>query len=128
MTGTERTDEAGEPSLRDSRTDGEQDFSILRGEFELKAETAAHKRQLERMRVEHELEQERKSNEDRRQRDKIIFFVVVFVVVAGLAVGFAVAVRSQNDDTRRGAQNIVTILFSAMAGGLAGYFTGKAGK
>ena len=115
-------------SVVNSSTAGEQTFSAERGRHELKVAAEEHNRQMERLRTEQELAETREDNAQRRLREKIGFFVVVGIAVLGLGIGFAVAVESQNDDTRRWAQGLVTLLFGGIVGGLAGYFTGKVGR
>jgi hypothetical protein len=110
-------DLAANSTLQGSSAEGQQTFSIERGRHELRAADAAHRR-----------EEQRKDNELRRHREKVVFYVVVGILVAGLVVGFIVAVEADNADTRRWAQGIVTLLFGGIVGGITGYFTGRSGK
>jgi len=119
---------SADASVVESTTEGVQTFSIERQQLALKAEDAAHKRRLAEKRIQHELDEATKENDQRRLREMIGFRVVVGTVVLGLVVGFSVDVEADNADTRRFAQGLVTLLFGGIVGGLAGYFTGRVGK
>lgn len=125
---TEPNAEGGEdesaPSFTGSRIEGQQSFSLERGEHELRSATAERKYQLDRLRTESQIEEERKENERRRERERVLFYVVISLMVGGLVVGFLMATRAQDADTRRFGQGIVTLILGAVAG----YFTGRAGK
>jgi hypothetical protein len=102
-------------SFRDSRTEGEQSFSLEQGEHELKAQTVTHNLQLERMRTEQELEEARKENdarrvreakddEDRRGRERIVFWLVIVGTIAGLLIGSAASFLGRDDVTQPGGK------------------------
>ena len=128
MTEDGPTEEPAPPSFRNSRATGEPAVALALGAHELKAEAAAHKRRLDLMRLEHAQAQDAQERRDRRRREMIGFYVVVGIALLGLTVGFAVAVEADNEDTRRWAQGLVTLLFGGIVGDLAGYFTGRVGK
>ncbi len=109
-------------SFRESRAEGEQAFSHERSEHERRVQSAERKFELDRLKLEHLQAQERLHSASQRQREMMGFYVVVGVVVVGLALGPTLA------RTRRWAQGLVTLLIGGIVGGLAGYFTGKVGK
>lgn len=123
-------------SFKDSRAEGEQSFSIERGEHELKTVTAERAYRLDRMRLEHELEEQKAENRarrereareetERRKRDDVIYWLIVAAIIVGIVVGGAASFVSQNDATQRWGQSLVTLI----VGGLVGYVTGsRAGK
>jgi uncharacterized membrane protein YraQ (UPF0718 family) len=102
---------------------GKQTFSQEQSEFELKAETEAHKRAMELAEHQLKLEERRKDNDLRRFCFKLVLFLLIGVLVTAALV----AVFNSDADTRKWAQGIVTVLVSSLLGGIVGYFTGKAG-
>ena len=106
-------DVTANPTLERSSAEGKQTFSIEQSKQEVKAADAAHRR-----------EEQRKDNELRRHREKVLFYVVVAVMAIGLVAGFLVGTFADNADTRRFGQGLVVIIFGAVAG----YFTGRAAK
>lgn len=122
------SEEQAPPSIRGSRAQGEQRIEIARDELELKAATAAHKRQVERLRVEQEINEAREEGVARRRREMVGFYVVVGVALAGLIVGSWVGVAAPDPETRRWAQSLVTLVLGGIVGGLAGYFSGRVGR
>jgi hypothetical protein len=123
---SEETD--GDAIVVEGEPEGRLAFSAELGQYELKAADAAHRRQVALAKLQHDLAEQRLDNARRRQREMVGFFAVVGIAVVGLVVGFGVAVWSDNGDTRRWAQGLVTLLFGGIVGGLAGYFTGKVGR
>lgn len=115
-------------SFRESRAEGEQAFSKEQSEHERRVQSAERKFELDRLKLEHQQEQERLHSASQRHREVIGFYVVVGVVVIGLAVGSYVGTNAENAETRNWAQGMVTLLIGGIVGGLAGYTTGKVGK
>lgn len=115
-------------TFEESQSEGQQVFSVDRGKHELKVVTEERKYLLERLRTEAEIDEDRKDNDQRRCLRKVSFVFVIGVGTAALVAGFAVVAFADNDDTRRWAQSLVTLLVGAVAGGFAGYVTGKGDK
>lgn len=103
-------------------------WDVERAQYELKAAAELHNRGLARQRQAHELEEARKDNQQRRRQEMLLFITIVSIIVVGLVVGFVVSTQAENDTTRTFGQGIVTLLLGTIAGGLAGYFTGRSGK
>jgi uncharacterized membrane-anchored protein YjiN (DUF445 family) len=112
---TEPTDPGPTPtsSFSSSTTQGTQRFSAKQAEHE-----------LSRDRQKHNLAEEAKDNDLRRQM-LIVVGIVIFVV---LAVSFIVAATSENDGTRAWAQGVVSTITGGIVGAVAGYFTGRSSK
>lgn len=123
---------AVDSSFKESRAEGDQNLILARRKHELQAQTATHKQFLERMKLEHELEETRKDNDARRARevkqdvDKQTREQVIFrLALAGIVIAFAlscVAVLVVDDEViSRWGQSV----FALIVGGFVGYFTGR---
>jgi predicted benzoate:H+ symporter BenE len=99
-------------------------FSARRGEHEiaLARTTAEMQRAAEDAR--HQRQEAARDNTQRR----ILIYIVVGVVIAGLVAATLVGTWADNDDTRRWAQGIVTLLLGGLLGAVGGYFSAKPGK
>jgi hypothetical protein len=104
---------AGSSEFRESSAQGQQTFSVEVSREIQRSADAQHRR-----------EEQRKDNDARRHRENVLFYVVIIVMVACLLTGFAMITMSENTETRRTGQSIVTLILGAVAG----YFTGRAGK
>lgn len=55
------------------------------------------------------------------EKERVTFYVMGALYVAGLVASFAVAVQNKDPEVSKWAMSIATLL----SGGLAGYFSGK---
>jgi len=111
------SDATANPTLERSSAEGQQTFSVERGKHELKAAADKHKQ-----------DEEKKDNKARRQREGILFGVVLLVVLASWVTGFGMALFAENDWRQALGRDIVFLVLGGLLGGVAGYFTGKAAK
>jgi hypothetical protein len=118
-------------------TIGDQSFAYA--DVRIRVEDAAHHRRVEQQRLDHELQEEtrdnyarrmRESREDRarHRRETITFLVFIGVPIAGLIFAAALAVWTTEESTRQFAQNLISLIFGGILGGLTGYFTGRSGE
>jgi hypothetical protein len=119
-------------SFHDSRAEGPLTFSLERSKHELQAQSATHRQYVERMRIQHELEELRKDNDARRAReaeqdrnqqvrDRAIFWLSIVGVILGLGAGSVAGFIIEDEFTQRWGQSLITLI----VGGLIGYFTGR---
>jgi hypothetical protein len=101
-----------ETFFRGSSSVGNQSWTLEYGQWQIDAETAAHKR-----------EQEKKDNDLRRLCFKVILALLVVAFFATAFLGFLYSDQS----IRPVAQNAFTTLLGGFIGALAGYFSAKAG-
>jgi hypothetical protein len=111
--------------IADSQDEGGQLPFLELTDQGIKTRTLFHEQHLERMRAEHDLEQQAQDNAGRRRREDITYAVIIGAVVAGLIFSAVLSIWTTDDETRRWAQSFVTFIFGGILGGLAGYFTGK---
>ncbi len=111
--------------ISDSQGEGTQRPFLELTDQGMKTQTALHEQYLERIKAEHELEQQAEDNKGRRLRQTIAFNVVIGAVVIGLIFAALLSIWTTDDETRGWAHNFVTLIFGGILGGLAGYFTGK---
>lgn len=71
--------------------------------------------------------QRQEATRDNFQR-RVLIYIVVGVVIAGIVAAALVGTNAGNDDTRRWAQGIVTLLLGGLLGAVGGYFSAKSGK
>ena len=95
-----------------SRSVGDQRWSVEYGQWQLDYEQAAHRMELEK-----------KDNDLRRLCFKVILGLLVIAFFATGYLGFFYGDQS----VRPVAQNAFTTLLGGFVGGLAGYFSAKAG-
>jgi len=126
--GVHGTSEATAALVVGSTSGGDQTFSLERGEHELKVQTQAHKREMERERLQLEREETRKDNDQRRSQLTTLFVVVIAIIVVGLVAGLLIGTLAFDEDTRRFGQGLVTLLLGGVAGALAGYVSGRSGR
>lgn len=107
----------------DSVTVGEQ--SIAYADHQIRVDTAAHKRQIEKQKLDHQLAQESKDNDFRRRREMITFYVVVVGLALLLFGSFFVAATATDPTRQTWAQGIATAVAGAIGGAFAGYAAGK---
>ena len=112
---------SGELFVVEGSIGGPQEFLLEREEHQLKAASEAHKREMQRQRLDQELDEACKNSDLRRFQQRTLFVVVLFVVGLGLIFGSFIATLPDNGDTRRFGQAIVTLLLGA----IAGYLTGR---
>jgi F0F1-type ATP synthase assembly protein I len=101
------------------------DWDVKRAQHDLKVAATAHEHEIERRRLEHELEQQARDNDNRRQREMLLFYAALVTGVVLLGVGLVVGVVLDTSEAKAGwARSIVT----AILGAFAGYLTGKSTK
>lgn len=103
---------------------------------QIRIDTAKHTHQIERDRLDHELQETtrdnmarrmRESRDDaaRRMRENITFYTCIGVPIAGLIFGAALSIWTSDETTKLFAHNLISLIFGGILGGLAGYFTAK---
>ncbi len=98
------------------------DWDVKRAQHDLKVAATVHEQELERRRLEHELEQQARDNDNRRQREMLLFYAALGTGVVLLGVGLAIGVMLDTSEAKASwARSIVT----AVLGAFAGYLTGK---
>jgi hypothetical protein len=100
---------------------GDQTIAFADAEIEIRVATAAHRREMERR----EMEENFKDRHWQRVRDNCTFAVVVVAIVLGLAVSYAVAVRSDDPSLKTWAQGLTTTIAGVVGGAFAGYLIGS---
>lgn len=99
--------------------------SVAYADVQIRIETAAHERQIEKQKLDHRLQQETKDNDARRRREMTTFYVVVFGVLALLFGSFVVAATTSDPTRQTWAQGIATAVAGAIGGAFAGYAAAK---
>jgi hypothetical protein len=102
-----------ETVFRESSSVGNQSWTLEYGQWQIDAETAAHKR-----------EQEKKDNDLRRFCIRVVLGLLIVVLCASALVGLL----NEDPSIRQWAQNIFTTLIGGLLGAIAGYFTAKSGS
>lgn len=98
------------------------DWDVKRAQHDLKVAATVHEQELERRRLEHELDQQARDNDNRRQREMLLFYTALGTGVVLLVVGLVTGVMLETSEAKASwARSIVT----AILGAFAGYLTGK---
>jgi hypothetical protein len=110
-------------------TTGDQSFEYAG--LQIEVEDAAHRREMERQRVERELEKDKREEDEKfidrkhqRWRDNCTYAVVVGLIIAGLVGSFYVAVTSTDPTRQVWAQGLTTTIAGVVGGAFAGYIIG----
>jgi hypothetical protein len=113
----------------DAGARGEQ--SVVIADQVIEVEDAAHRRDMERQRVQRELEKDKREEEEKfidrkhqRWRDNCTYAVVVGLIISGLVGSFYVAVTSTDTTRQIWAQGLTTTIAGVVGGAFAGYVIG----
>lgn len=112
-------------------TSGDQTVTLADAEIQIRVETAAHQREMERDRLERTLEKEKRREEEdykdqhwQRVRDNGTYVVVVLLIIVGLVGSFIVAVTATDPIQQVWAQGLTTTVAGVVGGAFAGYLIG----
>jgi len=113
--------------ITDSQGEGEQRPYLELSDQGLKTQTTLHVQHLERIASEHHFLQEAKDKDarrdretkqfqDRRDRERNIFKVVLIGTGAGLIIGCLAVFLSPDDAIQRWGQSLITLILGALVG------------
>jgi hypothetical protein len=115
-----------------SDTIGEQTLAFAEANIQIQIEDAAHHREIEKQRVQRELDSAERSEEEdfkdrhwQRIRDNCTYAVVVGLIVVGLVACFLVAVNATDPSLKTWAQGLTTTIAGVVGGAFAGYLIGE---
>lgn len=112
--------------ITSSQTTGDQTFRVA--ETQIKVEDAAHRREVEKQRLDHELSQDLEDRKLQRWREKATFIIVTGGVVLLILSSVVVAAVSKDPTRQAWAQGFASVLVGAIGGAFAGYLVGDAKK
>jgi hypothetical protein len=131
LTGSASLEIGGDPAglgeqsvITDSQSSGLQTFSVEQTKLEQKAQADAHRRELAKTQLEHDLAQQAKDNELRR----LCVRILICVIVVSLVVSAFIVVVEPDDSKNQWAQGIATTILGSLLGAIAGYFAAKTGN